>query len=433
MADPVPRVTIPTATRNIGGDGSLVFDGMPDYSEIHPELRSPFTKIRVYREMLDNSPLISRALADLTYIILGGTVTYQAAQTEKGQEVADMVRAAIEGMITPLSDVLADMVTAVPWGWNVSEVTWKTTPDGLAPARIEQRPQWTLYGWTVTYNSDGSKQYSMIQQLLDGTVIRLPAAKCIHVTMGQGTGGPEGKAVLHHVWVPYRDSRNINQTLMIGFRRSMVGILVLKPPAETCAGAPGTAEHDARTGAETVLATVEQGERTVITIPGPSAKGTGGWGLDLLKSPGGNETANAIALYDRYDQRILTAWWAGYLALGQAGASGGTKAQTESHIDVIESVYNGIGGAIFDALNAQLVNVLCDLRGVAISDRPKMVWKLAKNTNLLAFWQAFKLAYDTGAIRPSPSDEPAFRAMFAMAPPDPNAAPVQAPDLTETP
>ena len=427
MADPVPHVTIPNPNRNLGGDGSLIFDGMPDYSEIHPELRSPATKIRVYREMLDNSPLISRALADLTYIILGGTVTYEAAQTEKGQEVADMVKAAIEGMITPLSDVLSDMVTAVPWGWNVSEVTWKTTPDGIAPARIEQRPQWTLYGWTVTYNSDGSKQYSMIQQLLSGPVIQLPAAKCIHVTMGQGTGGPEGKAVLHHVWVPYRDARNINQTLMVGFRRSMVGILVLKPPGETCAAVAGTAEYDARTGAEAVLATLEQGERTVITLPGATVKGTGEWKLDLLKSPGGNETANAIALADRYDQRILIAWWAGYLALGQAGAGGGGRAQSESQIDVVESVYNGIGRAIFDALNAQLVNVLCDLRGVAVSDRPKMVWKLAKNTNLLSYWQAFKLAYDTGAIQNHPADEAAHRAMFGMAPRDPAATPALSP------
>lgn len=407
-----PQIVEPDIS--IGGNGSLIWSGQPDAAELHPELRNFWYKHRVYREMLDNSPLVARAASDLMFMLLAGTITVEPAQTPNGPAVADMVRGVLEGMETPLSDVFCDQITSIMWGWNVSEIVWKKTPEGPALSRIEQRPQWTLYGWQIRVDETGRRIYSMLQQQLDGTMALIPANKCVHVTMGQGTGGPEGRAALRHVYIPYRDSRDLNQTMKIGFQASMVGVLVLWPPAEACAEEAGTPEYDAVSGAQDDLARAVRGERTSITIPGMDKNGNKTWDLTRVQSTSGAETANAIALSDRYDQRILLALWAGFQSLGQAGSAGASAAHTGGLIDVTQAVFSGIASSLMDMMTAQITDVQCALRGELPEDYPALRWTPSKNVNLPSFWTALGEAFKAGFISPNPdgSDENTTRTMF---------------------
>ena len=424
---PPPPATGPqilTPEVSIGGNGSLIWSGMPDNAELHPELRNFWYKTRVYREMLDNSPLVARAVSDLVFMLLAGTISVVPAKTERGAEAADLVRSNLDHMETPLSDVFQDQITAVFWGWNVSEVIWKQTPEGLALSRIEQRPQWTLYGWLVSTDDTGRKTYSMIQQMLDGAMATIPAAKCVHITMGQGTGGPEGRAALRHVYIPYRDSRDLNQTMKIGFQASMVGVLVLWPPAEAVAADSGTPEYDAVSAAQQDLARAVRGERTSITIPGVDNKGQKTWDLTRIQSTSGAETANAIALSDRYSQQILMALWAGFQSLGQAGSKGASAAHTDGLIDVTQAVFSGIASSIMDGLKTQVTDVLCAVRGYDPEDCPTLTWSANKNLDLPSFWNALAQSVKAGFITPNPdgSDENPARALFGL-PPKPEPAP----------
>ena len=414
----------------IGGNGSLIWSGMPDMAELHPELRNYWYKTRVYREMLDNSPLVARAVSDLMFMMLAGTINVVPAATERGQEAADLVKSNLANMTTPLSDVFQDQVTAVFWGWNVSEVIWKQTPDGLALSRIEQRPQWTLYGWQITTDETGLKTYHMIQQQLDGTTVTIPASKCVHITMGQGTGGPEGRAALRHVYIPYRDSRDLNQTMKIGFQASMVGVLVLYPPAEACAADQGTPEYDAVSAAQDDLARAVRGERTSITIPGVDNKGQVTWKLDRIQSTSGAETANAIALSDRYDQRVLMALWAGFQSLGQAGSKGSSEAHSGGLIAVTQAVFSGVASSIMDGLTSQVTDVLCGLHGYDPEDFPTLQWTPSKNLDLPSFWNALAQAVKAGFITPNPdgSDENPARSLFGL---PPKAEPTPPPPAAE--
>ena len=120
--------------QTIGSLGSQIYPGQPDLSELHPELRDPTRKYRIFREMLDNDPAISRIRSDFAYLLLAGSWTI-----EGDDQAVELVKAAISAMAPiRLSDVVVDLVQALWWGWAWSEITYQRSGGQWLWKSVEQ-------------------------------------------------------------------------------------------------------------------------------------------------------------------------------------------------------------------------------------------------------------------------------------------------------
>ena len=129
---------------------------------------------------------------------------------------------------------------------------------------------------------------------------------------------------------------------------------------------------------------------------------------------GGTDAATGIDLYDRKRQELLIGLWAAFLSLGQAGASGGSKALSGDQTDILRQVVAGVASAICDAFTAQAIQPLCAVNGIPAG--AVLRWTPNKDLNLGAYMSALKTAVEAGFITHQPADETKIREQMHLPP-----------------
>jgi phage gp29-like protein len=173
--------------RTLGYDGSKIWSGQLDRQEWHRDLQDPFTKQKIYREMLENQPEIARGTRDVSDQLKTGKWPIRPpkgmGKNKRAKETADWLQAALEGMTTPWTDVLEDCLSGIPFGYNLSEITWKNQDGMWLPDRIERRPQWTAYGWLK--DTEGRVVAFRQRDPQTGALVDIPLEyKALHLTFG---------------------------------------------------------------------------------------------------------------------------------------------------------------------------------------------------------------------------------------------------------
>lgn len=373
--------------QSMGVDGSKIWSRQLDRQEWHRDLSEPRTKQKLFREMLENTPEISRAYGDVSAILAAGRwkqVPPKALKKDRyALEALDLCEAAWSQIDTPFRDVLEDTLSGVPWGYVVQWQTWRDVDGLLLPKSIELRPQYTGYGWIREGNQPTGRIIAYQQQDPQlGTLIELPLDRCIHGTFGTGTGGPEGKAGLRYIYIAYRNLTRLLNIALIAEERSGVGTWDAQVPAEVLKLAR---EGDTASSAivDDFLQGLEQisgGERNTILRPAEEAPDgrKSGWKLQQLPQVQRSDSINK--LIQTFMQRMMIGLGTQYLLLGQQGTSGGTAAQTGGQLEQSAAILQGLGARVCDIYTVQVNRRICEYNGIDPQYAP--VWTYRHNRKI---------------------------------------------------
>jgi hypothetical protein len=373
--------------RTLGVDGSKIFSSQMDQQEWHRDLLAPFTKQKLFREMLENTPEIARAYSDVNANLSAGrwkvVVPKAFAKDKRAKAALDLCSEAWAAMETPFRDVLEDTLTGIPWGYAIQWVTWGEVGGLLLPSKVELRPQYTGYGW-VRENGDYNLPIIAFRQRdpQSGRLIDLPLDRCVHSTFGTGTGGPEGKAGLRYIYIPYRNMVRLLNIAMIAEERSGVGTWDAQVPSEVLkAAADGDA--NAQTQIDDFIQGLEQlsvGERNSILRPAEVNVDGKPSGWKLAQFPQIQRTDSVNKLIQTSMQRVMIGLGTQYLLLGQQGTSGGTAAQTGGQVSLATMIQQGIGNRVCDIYTVQINRKICEYNGIDTQYCP--VWTYRNNQKI---------------------------------------------------
>lgn len=414
----------------LGYDGSKIWPNQRDRSEWHEELRDPGTKARQFRAMVENDAEIGSSYSRFVELLCMGTWSIVPEGKDTASKAAALFcREALKDMDSSWRDLVDDLAgTAMPWGWSVCEIVWKfrngeygDTPsrytDGLLGIdRVELRPPWTLYGWG---KDKDQKIVTMIQKdPLTGRLQPIPISKCIHLTMGSGTLGPEGRAGLRRLYIPYRNESRLRGILLIGQEHTGAGCWIGKVPIGLLASAAkgNSADNAVVTDFLQGLMQLSEGERRCILMPSDedaNGKPTG-WDLKLESTKGGADS-QGVKILEMMRKSKMIGLGTQFLELGQAG-TGGSRAlstdQTAMAADILESV----GQRVAEVVTRQMLRPLCTLNGIPAQYAPAMRYKHKRGIDLSAFASLLKTAVDAKVLNLMPGDEDTIRDMLTLPP-----------------
>lgn len=401
----------------IGVLGNLQWPNQPDLTERHPELRSWWVRRYIYLEMsLDGT--FARPINDTIQLLSAGSWPIIAANTPKGNDAAEFVRSCFEDMRTPWRDVLADILTALGWGWSVMEIVWKArhgvtgTPrsrheDGAwGIAALEPRRQESMYGWLL--RDDGSYDFDQFA-ITQAKMTPIPAEKIIHFTLFSGSSGAEGVGFYRTAYIKWRDVTRLDELLRIGAFRNLAGIPIFRAPAEAVAADPGSALGQAYSAFKSSAATYVRNERTSFVLPEKEA----GWDVELLQGGSNDSSKYVMDHRNQLWREMMIIIGAQYLALAQ-GSSGGGRALSEDQTELAESVLLGIGERICEAINNQLISRICDVNGIAPEDYPCMTFVPSRKVDMSRLATLLKVATDSGLYTPQDGDEAVIRDIMGL-------------------
>jgi len=357
--------------QSVGVDGSKIWSSQLDRQEWHPELQDPFTKQKIYRQMTENTPEIASASGDIKSLIIAGNwkqvVPKRFKKDKEAARALELCEEAWDGMSTPFSDVIDDGLTGLEWGYCIQWIQWEDRDGLLLPKTIEIRPQYTAYGWMREDSAPTGRIVAFRQRdPMMGTLIDLPLSNCIHSTFGTGTGGPEGKAGLRFIFIPWRNMMRLINIATMSEERSGLGVWDVQVPPEVLAAAKA-GDSAKQADLEDIvqgMAQLSAGERNSILRAcktGPDGKPTG-WDIVQFPQVQRNDSINKLIQSSR--ERMMIGLGTQYLLLGLQGAGGGTAGQTSGQMSRSEAILQGIGNRYANILSVQVNRRICEYNGI---------------------------------------------------------------------
>jgi len=223
------------------------------------------------------------------------------------------------------------------------EIVWETSSGRWLPARLRHIPNSMCaldideYGGVTTVNVSTT-----------GGLQPLPAENMIMHRNNPTFDKPSGMSV-------FDDLEEVIQMK----RRADLALIryVERYAAPTVIGwyAPGTSKAQ-QTALLTALKNLQSA--SVGTLPGP--KGDVGNNIELLEASGGANSAigSAIEMLRMYERRIARGILGSVLAIFESEF--GTRAQAETHLEVLKAVVRSQQGPVEEAINDQLVRPVLD-------------------------------------------------------------------------
>lgn len=412
MALPRKKTLVDAALESLGYDGSKISPGQLDRQEWHRDLSSPFTKQKIFREILENNPEVTRGFRLPVDLLTAGKWRVRPPKGKgkdpRAIEAAAFVQAILDDSATPLYDVIDDLLSALPWGYAVCEVTWKRRngPRSVPPSahddglwgvhKIELRPQYTAYGWVKDEND---QIVAFIQRdPQTGALAHIPLTKALHLTLGAGTTGPEGKAGLRTVYVACRNKRRLTEIIHIGEEHSKAGVFVMEAPSEILKRAAANDADAATMVEDTVqgMAQISTGERACIVMPSRTNPDNtpSGWRLEMLSTTGSSK-GDAIEMIRMHREDIAIGIGITFLLLGMNG-SGGSKGQSEDQTLLAATIMQGLGDRAADVFTRQLFPRLLEMNGMDPALCPAMTYTHPRKMDLTGLSQLLTAATSAG-------------------------------------
>lgn len=285
---------------------------------------------KVYREMMENHPIIGSALW-VTELMLGRT-KYRiepANDSPQAKEAADFCQTVIDDMDGGMRGLLSEMLTAAPYGWAWLEKQYKIRrgPEHMSPQlrsrytdgkigirRIGLIGQDTLHEWIWDENDE---IVGMVQQppAPYSGMRTIPRSKSLHVRFKQSKNSPEGRSALRTAYTSYYYQKNFQFVESVGIERDLAGYPRMEVPPEVLES------QDPATKAVLdsyfdLVRKIKRDEFEGIVVPsedGPDGKT--GYRFGLVSS-GGRRPADVDPVIKRLDSRIAMCLLAEFLVVG---------------------------------------------------------------------------------------------------------------------
>lgn len=349
----------------------------------------------MYREMIDNSPVIGAILFAIEWMARSTT---WSVETGNDDAAAEFVEENMHDMEQPWGDFIAEALSMLGYGYSFHETVFKrrqgrarrlpaiddptaaTQEATELPAssqysdgkigwrRLPGRAQETLLRWEFAGYSTVT---AFVQIDWHGGFHTIPVSKGMLFRSRPRRNNPEGYSILRPAVVPFIRMKTIEQIEAIGIERDLAGIPVMSPPPDVDLWAPNNVDLLAR--AQQMVTSIRRDEFEGIVKPSPL------WELELMSS-GGSRQIDTDAIIRRYEVQIATTMLADFLKLGQNAV--GSFALADVKTDMFATALDGIMDLICEVLNAQAVIPLLEINGMDVSDPPRITHSSATQMDL---------------------------------------------------
>jgi hypothetical protein len=393
------------------------------YDEFLRQLQGP-QGMKLYREAIDNCPIVGAFLFALQH--LSKNVTFRvdpAADPTVDRRLAAQVAERVAGALfddldVPWPDQLSEILSMVPYGWALCELTYKrclgptppqqTSPflpppvlpgpwgqgadaEPFTPSKFTDgwiswkswglRAQDTLHMWE--WNADSKA--TVMQQMAppDYRVRRIPLSKALLFRAQINKANPEGRSVIRNAIPSYLYRKNIQNIEAIGIERDLAGypVFQVKEPDQAKGLMPPDVWNTKdpqmlllRGQIEGMARKIKNDEQAGLFLPY--------WLQFTLASTNGRRNFDTNAIIARYDQRIAMVMLADFILLGHDAV--GSKALASTKSSLFTTALNSFLESACAVVNRFAIPQLLALNGVPPALAPTLQHGDAENVPIEA-------------------------------------------------
>lgn len=336
-----------------------------------PEL-SYSRKLRVYREMCDNSPVIGAMLYALQQLFRTVEWSTEPASEEsvdmEAQEFIDDCLLDLRrdhedrpGTSWPtfMSEVAYDLP---PFGFSIHEIIYKRREDGkIGWASWEHRAAESRDRWEFELDTDRAIAFVQLSPNTGKSFV-IPLDKCIHLRTTSAKGNPEGRSILRNAYRPWYYTTKLEEIEAIGIERDIAGLPIMRLPARYFDPSASDSEKMLLDYAQEIVRNVRNDEQMGLVLPS-SFDDNGNRLIDFeLLSAAGTRQNDTDKVIRRYEQRMLMVSLADFIMLGHEKV--GSFALSSDKTDLFAVAIGGFLSSISEEIRWQAFGRLLRLNNM---------------------------------------------------------------------
>ena len=386
------KKTKPALIQEIGVEGAKIYGGFVQ-DEFLPQLSGEKGR-RTYRQMRDNDSVIGSFLFIMEMMFRAApwtiSVDDEGPQAEKDIEFLESVL--FKDMEHSWTDVIATAASMLPFGWQLSEVTYKRRvgPNERSPARrsnytdgligirkIADRAQETLWRWEIEEHSGEILGMHQFPPMNTGVKF-IPMEKALLFRPHLHKGSPEGRSILRNAYRPWYMLNSLQEIEAIACERELTGVPVVKIPGAILANKDNDSDVAAQKEEFIKLARdMKFNNQAGCVLPSDPFYDAEGKPTNISKvsiellAVKGNRAIDIDRSIRRYQGDIARTVTADFVMLGQNDR--GSFALRRSKMDLFAWALQGWLKSIAETVNRDLIPKLWRLNGFPMKNIPYVV------------------------------------------------------------
>lgn len=408
MAEPI--------LEEIGRTGLIQYGGYI-YEETLPEWRGYF-KTRTIKKMLCNA-ICGAILFSVEMLIRQVSFSVKPASDDNAdKEAADFIEQCRQDMSISWPDLMAEILTMLPWGWSWFEECYKERR-GDSPGVYQDsqgverqlpqskyndgkigwrkwaiRSQDSLLNWQ--FDDEGGIQALVQIPPPDFATRVIPIEKSLLFRTTVHKGNPEGESIFRRAYEAYYYMKNIARIEAIGVERDLAGLPVFWLPLDVMNGTTDT-QTQAKEAYKAIGKSIRQDEQACLLLPLVyDSRGNKQYDFELAGTKG-TRLFNTGEIIDRYKHDILITTLADFLILGASGGKGSYALSADK-----TEIFSVALGAWLDSIcavgNRNAIPRLLKLNGYKTSKVPTLEHGKVEALDLQSFGQFIANAAKAGII-----------------------------------
>lgn len=306
-------------------DNNNVFSRYSRFEKINPNVS--------YKESLDilEDDQVKVAYLIFTHILC--SKKYNLSSPDDNTEVLDFIDGMFKDMEIEVIDIVRYILSGVLYGFSANELMFNVNEEQkLTVTNVIPINQSTLENKPFNFNDDG-EVVSIHQTPPNDKAIDIPMEKILLYSYDESFDNPYGRGVLRQLKPIMREKRDLNNWLMTDSKRHASPLLVGKSDNPSSREGMLDAFDDINAGA------------TGITV-----------GLDeVIESVGGNGSADDYkTVIQMKDNQILRLFFIPDLLM--SSNTTGSYAQSNTQLEFLYIIYNGILEDIANCIQRQIIN-----------------------------------------------------------------------------
>lgn len=370
---PLSKSHLPQSPKTEIGAPNLRIDSSPFADEFVRDL-SGLRAIRTYKEMSQNSPVISALLFAIEAFAQSVEWKAEPADAKLAEDVdaAKFINECLADVQPGWSNILSDALTMNIYGFAILEIVYKDRngkknnylkssryDDGkLGWGKFGLRPADSLQRWK--HDPVTGEPVAMVQQT-HRTTITIPLAKCLHFKSKRYKNRPEGISLLRHAYRPWFFATRFEEIEGIGAERDLAGYPVVRIPAQIINGATAN-EQNVYEAYKDLVRNIRRDEQEGAVLPS-DRDDSGHYIYDFqLLSAGGNRQFNTDLIIRRYEREMLMTVLADWISLGQSAT--GSFALSSDKTDAFATGLRGLLARVLEPFNTLEIPRLLELNAM---------------------------------------------------------------------
>lgn len=342
------------------------------------------TGIRTYKEMRDNDPIIGAVMMAILNLVRQAEWNVEPFDDSASSESdAQFVRECMEDMHLSWSELIADVMSMIVFGWSYFELVYKARNgnkvdsfkgskfnDGkIGWGKIAIRSQDSLDRWDMADNGEILGMWQSAYPNL--TPRRIPMSKALLFRTSVWKDNPQGRSILRNAYRTWFFKKRMEEVEGIGIERDLNGIPIAYVPPELLSASATPAQKQTLQAIVDMVKNIRNDSQAGVVLPAMYDENSNKlYTLDLLTTLG-RRNFDLNATINRMNLTIATSMLADFVLIGHTSV--GSFAMASSKTKVFSTAIGSYLDTISDVFNRRAIPKLMELNGNSTHKIPKLV------------------------------------------------------------